>query len=82
MPHIDPWEAAGPHERASLAATCDYCSSPMIGDNLACDACQAKIDTAHAATDAAAFNDVREQQRLQDEADLRYEYNQPEYDEF
>lgn len=33
-----------------------------------------------AALDAAEFNDPREQERLQHEADLRYEYSKPEYD--
>lgn len=62
---------------------CDYCSSPLPpgSADLACASCQAKIDRDErdAASDAAEFNDPREQDRLSHEADLRYEYSKPEY---
>ena len=39
----------------------------------------ARRDERDAALDAAEFNDLREQERLNHEADLRYEYSKPEY---
>lgn len=42
---------------------------------------QARADERDAALDAAEFNDPREQDRLAYEADLRDEYNSPEYDD-
>lgn len=43
------------------------------------EAMQHEQDRADAASDAAEFNDPREQDRLQDEADERYEYSKEEY---
>ena len=42
---------------------------------------QIEQDERDAALDAAEFNDPREQDRLAYEADLRDEYNRPEYDD-
>lgn len=38
-------------------------------------------DERDAALEAAMFNDVREQERLSHDADLRHEYSGPEYDD-
>ena len=51
-------------------------------DLAALDAHERREDERDAALDAAEFNDEREQARLDHEADLRYEYSKPEYDDY
>lgn len=65
----------------SVDAFCDGLPEPgcICGGDARVEALNEAAEARDAALDAAEFNDEREQARLQDRADLEYEYSKPEY---